>query len=81
MQCAYGQKFAHLQTSGSQETELRQLRDRTLRHVKEALRLDSSLRSQARSFWDPPDPDAPGADDDLHVFRNDPEFEQLLGRA
>lgn len=78
---AYGQEFSYRLAEGqtADASPLRELREKTLVAVREALRLEPGLKSVLRSLWDPND-GAKQSDDenDLEAFASDPAFAALL---
>jgi|GEM_PF-3025604 len=73
---AYGQKYAYEKAKGAPPATLDPIRDRALAEAKAALDIDLAVRPTLQALWDPP----PGAaDDDLAVFKDDPQFKALLG--
>ena len=91
---AYGQQYREKKSQrekaaieGRQEQvqtldlEMGQIRLKALDAIRKALKLEPNLKPLARVVWDPNDPaKSPRAEDnDLEVFKGDPDFETLLG--
>lgn len=74
--CAYGQKYQWLKDHAVAE-ELDSVRRLALQAAETAIRLDNSAKGWMRSLWDGSD----SLDNDLTVFREDPEFKKLLSET
>jgi hypothetical protein len=76
---AYGQEYTQRRVDGAPQSELKDTRGKALTAVREALRLDSRLKSLLRMMWDPSDPTkASLEEDDLEVFHDDTDFKKVL---
>lgn len=73
---AYGQKYAFEKARNSSEEILAPIKAKALAEARSAIEIDRAVLPTLRGLWNP----APGAeDDDLAVFKDDPEFRALLG--
>lgn len=70
--CAYGQRFKSVQATdpGAAQED----RERALRHVQEAIRINASWKRVLKGLLD-----KQNADNDLSGFAEDPAFRQVLG--
>lgn len=74
--CARGQQYEFERREGARPERLKEIRDQALDAVTHALAMDDRTRSMLHKFWIP---DENAMDDDLEVFRDDPDFVALLG--
>ncbi len=58
--------------------EMKQVKQEALGALKEARKLEPSLRSLIHMVWDPKYPTKSPGDDDLEVFYGDQEFETFI---
>lgn len=73
---AYGQKYAFEKARNASEEVLAPIKAKALAEAKSAIDIDPAVLPALRGLWNP----APGAeDDDLAVFKDDPDFKALLG--
>ena len=73
--CALGQQHA----GATDPAQRARLRDEALHALKEALRLEPDLRRLARGFMYEDDPNHLSGDNDLASFRDDPDFQAVVG--
>jgi hypothetical protein len=73
---AYGQKYAFEKARNASEEILAPIKAKALAEARSAIEIDVAVLPTLRGLWNP----APGAeDDDLAVFKDDPDFRTLLG--
>ena len=73
---AYGQKYAFEKARNSSEEILAPIKAKALAEARSAIEIDRAVLPTLRGLWNP----VPGAeDDDLVVFKDDPDFKALLG--
>lgn len=74
--CAYGQKYAYLQSSGGTTEQLQPVKDKAFQYVQNAINMNPNSAVRFRQLTTGiPDPD----DDDLKVFAPDDQFKRLVG--
>lgn len=73
---AFGQKYRFLNTPDSPEAK--EARSEALRYVKKALDADSRWKALLQQLWDPTTFKSDPTDNDLELFKNDPDFKALL---
>lgn len=73
---AYGQKYAFEKARNALPDVLNPIKAKALAEARAAIEIDRGVLPTLRDLWNP----APGSeDDDLVVFRDDPDFSALLG--
>jgi tetratricopeptide (TPR) repeat protein len=79
---AFGQKYKWLQQNSGTTEELAEARKLALEAITKAIQLspqyDSAARLLLRALFDPDRERTPKDENDLQVFKGDPEFEQLI---
>lgn len=79
---AYGQKYLYLLKNNGSEADLKLARARALAAAKRVVELapdpKTSVRTLLRNMLDPSQPGAAPEDNDLEVFKTDPEFQQVI---
>jgi hypothetical protein len=78
--CAYGQKAAYdlgQQSITKQSTDFKKLRDLAFDHASQAINLDGATWKPRLAAFLHPQPTS--SDDDLKIFGDDPEFNNLVG--
>lgn len=84
---AYGQQYRYMLDNMPKfeftGDDLQAVKTRAFEALKRALTIEPSLKRLAQMVWDPNDPSkTPGSEDnDLEVFKDDPDFKALLNSA
>jgi hypothetical protein len=73
---AYGQKYEFEKKRNAPPETLQPIKERVLTECRTAIAIDPAVLPTLQRMWDPPPGDT---DDDLVVFKDDPEFKALLG--
>jgi hypothetical protein len=73
--CAFGQKYLFEKGLNASTDALEAIKDRALLEARQAIAIDAAVFPAMRAVWDPP-PNA--VDNDLAVFKEDPDFKALL---
>jgi tetratricopeptide (TPR) repeat protein len=75
--CAYGQKVRWLRSNRPEE-DTAPLRAAALNAIKNAVQIDTRWKAQLRSLMEPSEIEAAQGENDLEVFRGDPDFQAAL---
>lgn len=79
--CAYGQEARRMDIEGRSAEQFAPIRAKALDAIRTALRVDPHCRERLAALLEPSQDQAGQGEDDLAVFRDDPEFRAVLGLA